>query len=1144
MINTSIPEIKNPLKHSGTHQFERLAEEMSFSYVQIEERHEADFLLYAEKLAGAVQFYDASNLPAGDWQSFFNVSVDSQQPYRALFIAFVRLLEALNEHANGLSERHLNYYYREVLQFVNQTVQPEKAHVFFECAETLKERFIEKGSALIAGKNKDGEPILFETVEELVVNQGKLKQVLTLFKHPENYGNRLFSKEQTNELLGDHLKNSQGVPTFGTSQTVFEKQSNGSFKEVFGDVSTMNYANVGFAISSSVLRMTEGIRKIFLTLDIELSKTVSFVKEDFIVELTTEDGWLNIVPTTFSLTSTEINIEIRLEETASAITNYDKEIHNGTYRNGAPVLGIRLAKNSDVLSSWKHINLKNVHLSVDVQGVQSLILQNELTTLDPSKPFRPFGPIPAVGNRFYVGHEDIFAHKLDSVDTNWIWKGVPEASFESYYDGYEANISNDEFKVQSELLKDRNWSNLSHHQLFDTNDARASVMLTPNVSQNNRITKSISLDHWDYQTNHGFLRFTLTGPDFHNFQAFGHTVYASEVIQSNQTNPGAVPPNQPYVPMLERLTLDYTTTKITFFDPSEYFEGEQTDFFYHIEPFGEKEVLIDRAQKSIGLLPEFTFEGELIIGMEALELPQSVSLLFQFVEGTGEQKLSRPKTNVQWFYLSNNEWKPLDRLRISQDTTRNMLHTGIMRFDLPEEMNDRHTVLPDNTFWIKAGIPENAGGIDRLQSVRIQAVEVIEKSPEQRELSLAPSAISKLSKGNKGIVDIQQPFGSFEGSSVETSDTFYARVTERLRHKDRGVMIWDYERLILDSFPELFKVKCLNHTNYQTELAPGHVMVAVIPNLRRKESTADFQPKLSIHRRMDIYDFLRERISPFIYLRVENPIYEPIHLTFNVGFHQGFDEGFYGKKLHTELQKFLAPWAFEQELNANSDLVFGGELHKSVVLKFIEDQQYVDFVNDFNMYHRYQDPRVADYFDTELNGQDPDFGHASHRTEGVNNACDAIKLAFQVEDENELTSLMEIKVRFLKGIMELNDSELVERFIKDLNRSLEKRVKKGQPITRTALRIITKNMFYVDQVIDISLYRMLPDGYVMEDVDVAEAKTSRSIMVTAEQHRIGVYQAGDYNCEGNLVIGIGFMIVEADFIIPEINEENYEYKAR
>jgi hypothetical protein len=87
-------------------------------------------------------------------------------------------------------------------------------------------------------------------------------------------------------------------------------------------------------------------------------------------------------------------------------------------------------------------------------------------------------------------------------------------------------------------------------------------------------------------------------------------------------------------------------------------------------------------------------------------------------------------------------------------------------------------------------------------------------------------------------------------------------------------------------------------------------------------------------------------------------------------------------------------------------------------------------------------------------------------------------------------------------------------------------------------------MYYVDKIVELSFYKDLPNGFVLEDVDVAVAKTSRSIMVSDEQHRIGVYKAGDYKCEGNVMIGIGFMIVEADFIIPEIKQENYEYQTR
>jgi hypothetical protein len=109
-MNTQIPEILNPLKHSGTNRFERLGEELDFSYVQIEERHEEDFIRYAKKLAGTIQFYDLNNIPAGSWESFFDESIPNEAPHKALFVAFLRLLEALNEHANGLSKRYLDYY--------------------------------------------------------------------------------------------------------------------------------------------------------------------------------------------------------------------------------------------------------------------------------------------------------------------------------------------------------------------------------------------------------------------------------------------------------------------------------------------------------------------------------------------------------------------------------------------------------------------------------------------------------------------------------------------------------------------------------------------------------------------------------------------------------------------------------------------------------------------------------------------------------------------------------------------------------------------------------------------------------------------------------------------------------------------------
>jgi diaminopimelate epimerase len=53
-----------------------------------------------------------------------------------------------------------------------------------------------------------------------------------------------------------------------------------------------------------------------------------------------------------------------------------------------------------------------------------------------------------------------------------------------------------------------------------------------------------------------------------------------------------------------------------------------------------------------------------------------------------------------------------------------------------------------------------------------------------------------------------------------------------LRHKNRAITIWDYEHIILQKFPEIHKVKCLNHSKTEIKndkevnsfLSPGNVM--------------------------------------------------------------------------------------------------------------------------------------------------------------------------------------------------------------------------------------------------------------------------------------------------------------------------------
>lgn len=1144
-MNQNIPEIKNPLQHNGTNRFERLAAEMDFGYVQVEERHEKDFLRYAEKLAMGIQYFDHNDQPFGNWQSFFNADIPSNRPHKALFLAFLRLLEALNQHANGLTKRHLDFYYREVLQFVDREAKPSQVHLFFKCAKTLKERFIEKGAHFYAGDTATGEKILYQLVDEIVVNKGEIASYLAVYKHNDDFNNRIYAKNYSEQVLTDPSANKDGIHTFGEQQLVYKKNTDDEDVLVLREDPTMDKPEVGFAIATPMLRMEEGERIIKLSFELKHFSGAVFDANAFTFSVSIEEGWYELKVEESAYKSGSLYLELKLVNTDPAIVNYNSEIHFGQYNTAFPVLRFLLNESDKYgyLGS-KAIKINDLQMSVDVKGVRSLIVQNEQSTLDPSKPFRPFGAMPKLGSHFYIGHPDIFKNKLESVKVKVNWKDLPHGQMNDYYENYSEPITNNSFKVVPSVLEDKEWVNTSKKNLFAANihDSQTIEFSTDNYKRKSR---GIVNKTWNYKVIDGFARLTLANPISASFSAFGHSVYPKEVMRINQANAIETDPinhkevNTPYTPIIESLTLNYEAS-------IEKFSVNNEDQFYHVTPYGQKALTLNDSLIENNLLPEYSYEGELYIGINNLELPQTISLLFQFIDGTADANQSQIKSNIDWFYLSGNDWVKIEKLRISKDTTRNLLNTGIIRFDLSEDMDSVHQIMPNGLFWIKAGIPIKAAGIDRLQSIHIQAAEVIEVEPALHSAVIAPNSITKLMSSDKGIAEIQQPYASFGGTNLDDQSVFYARITERLRHKDRGIMIWDYERLVLDAFPELYKVKCLNHTNYQTEMVAGHVMMAVIPNLRKRGIHSPFQPKLSIHKRMDIYDYLRERISPFIYLRVENPIYEPIQLSFKVGFHKGKDEGFYGKKLHQELQEFLSPWAFENELTAASDLVFGGELHKSTILKFIEDLDYVDFVNDFNMYHIYRDPSVAQLFNQKDDSgisilNENDYFSKSY-TEGP---CNRILMRFNVNNLDELTEFIEIKIRFLKGLIELNPNETIEeRFRRQLYNALKRRAEKGEVITKTLVRILVKNMHYVDRILNLKFHVKLPNDYVKEDVDVAVAKTSRSVMVTSEQHRIGVYSAGDYNCEGNVVIGIGYMIVEADFIVPQIKEENYEYKAR
>jgi hypothetical protein len=278
---------------------------------------------------------------------------------------------------------------------------------------------------------------------------------------------------------------------------------------------------------------------------------------------------------------------------------------------------------------------------------------------------------------------------------------------------------------------------------------------------------------------------------------------------------------------------------------------------------------------------------------------------------------------------------------------------------MPREATATNSLLPPGMHWIRGAVASASDAVCRLIMVAAQALAVTftdkGNDPAFPAKVLPAGAISKLDQPVAAVKKITQPFPTFGGRGREDSRAFYTRISERLRHKDRAIALWDYERLVLEAFPQIYQVKCLNHTHYEPEkqtyqeLAPGHVTVVTIPNQQFLNLRDPLRPYTSLGLLGEIDDFLRQRLSGFVQLHVKNPEFEEILVDFKVRLAEGLDESFYLKKLEGDITRFLSPWAFPEGGSPS----FGGKINKSVLINFVEELPYVDYVTDFLLYHSF-----------------------------------------------------------------------------------------------------------------------------------------------------------------------------------------------
>ena len=1150
-------------------------------------------------------------------------SYPAHQPHMALFISFLQLFQLAQDQMNGLTGKILEFYYKDVLQFIPRPSIPDRVHMVFELAKDIAAFNLEKNTSLNAGKDASGKDQVYLTEDDLVINAAKVKELKTIFieKTEETQTapsiiKNIFARPVANSADG------MGTPfdTVGSKWPSFGQGSAGASKAknpcdlirlVKESSERTDEARVGFGIASPQLLLQGGNRLItlrlanFETLFNRFDVPVEGGSPPFTVYFSGEKEWIRVdrkmeegelerfqkylsyglfnpeagdIPSAYYFDRQNTALVIYLPVAEQAVVPFDSKLHPGfAFATKQPVMQL-LINPAIGLQEREFLSLTAAGLSIEVKvgsmnpevekwqtiessdkvppgifsnhydGLKILVIQNSLGLLPPDKPFDPFTAYPQKGRSFYIGSEEVFNKQPDELAINIRKTTEDTAHLKEITKAYLQR--NEEYDLA--VLKNRSWQPLATLRAGKPDYDFASQELTANVlfqvvgeGTDYKLSpvyiprKPLEpVVEWTSKSGKGFIRIT-------NIRQSG------EDLQTRQQNAAAME--------ISEVSLSYVSI-LNALDP-------EVDQLFHIYPFGFVETFNPRgdkytisnrrgndfekldAQKNFQLvdaknrlLPQFTYvspyekyrrteplspiegkrltgntlnnsllhelnlqskdrdvvrlmlsasgiqevlegkpnqysgkqeeEGLLFIGIENAKPLQTLSLLFQFAEGSAEDEDSTPPV-IHWSYLTNNEWRPMKEELIIHDDTFGFQATGIIRLEIPADATVENTIITNGLTWFCVSVSEHTNRFPQLIDVVAQAVVARYadrgNAPSHFDKVLPAGTIGKLSVAVAEVSKVSQPFASFDGKHQEAGKEFYTRVSERLRHKGRAINSWDYEHLVLNRYPSIYKVKCIPHTDPDClcrtsnetplvgsrtvlytvkfdessslgeeegkrlmevvkqadlgkdnhleveghgkdtgntakaeahvravstyiesklgipqskiklefnapgslfevtvylvkeapstgttdalpccgpQLAPGHVLIVPISNLRNRNAVNPLQPKTPRRVLREIEAWLKKRTSPFVHIHARNPVYEQILVAFRVEFYKGTDKGFYMKKLNDEIVHYLTPWAFDE----NAEVRFDQVIYASSIINFIEERPYVDFITDFEMF--------------------------------------------------------------------------------------------------------------------------------------------------------------------------------------------------
>lgn len=843
--------------------------------------------LYLETLNVLIQTVDAA---AQHYEDVANQP--TPHPDTALLRVFVELMAHQQQVINGIGRRHLDFYYRNVLQMAPRPAQPDQVVVMASPQPDQPILVIPAGTRFAAGKDAQGTPIFFANSQTTTLNQARIAAAYSL---KADRGGPAFKPGIHATTLADLESIQRDASGHPLDQALFASPA-------------ARPQGLGFSLASPLLLLEAGTRSIILTL--EMTGNAPDLPADWAGGwrswVSTAKGWFDVGAYGFPPHYTppadgkpgQLVLEWMLPPDAPALQPAAKPLDG----QDSPWPQMKMAL-PPAASAHPWPRISAINLEVKARDLTNLVLWSTQAPLSAAAPY-PLGPVPQVGSQFLLGSREIFAKPVERISLTLEWAAMP-ADLASWYHEYNMwqaverhdlpPFSTNAVRGSWHWLEPDGWkvatvtppAGASPHTLFQGNGKSIFSFQLPGQRPLPGLAGGGALAEPATALG-GYLAFTLEQPA----NGFGHQIYpqvliwasqqqAQAMIQSAQgKGGGSTPPktpNPPFTPALKSASVEYSAryrwvpgADAGVSDPPCPLEWRHYGPWHNWLAWASGGALPRHAPLAPGLaeagltmVPRIAADGGLLLAISGLPSPCTLRL-FAAVTDDGDA------TGFDIWRYSPAGWLPVE---IWHDGTAGLSASGILELSLPEPPAGLALTptLADCAFLAitpKGGWRPLSVALLATQPVGLVRQDV--PADAGQVPAIAPGAISK--PPLPSIAAIRQPLASQGGRGAETAEgfsgenNFYRRGAQRLAHKGRALAPRDYVLLAHEFMPDLFHAEILPPANAHR----GEVRLGVVPRMASASMTGAFRPRVSPGARVGLAAQLQARSADTALVLVQN----------------------------------------------------------------------------------------------------------------------------------------------------------------------------------------------------------------------------------------------------------------------------------